>query len=252
MARRTIIAGNWKMNLQPESGELLVDSLVAGTESKSDLEVVIIPPTALIPFAREWVMDSTIMYGAQNCWHKMAGAFTGETSPELLKTLGCSYCLVGHSERREIFGESNELVGLKTNALVKMRITPIICVGESLAEREAGTHFDKIKTQVESVFQALDQTSWLHLVFAYEPVWAIGTGKTATPDQADKIHQFIRKTISELAGPAMAEGISILYGGSAKPSNAAELLGKDSIDGLLVGGASLKAEDFSNIILAYN
>ncbi len=239
------------MNLLPDTGEALVDSLIAETENKPDLEVVIIPPMGLIPFAREWVMDSTILFGAQNCWHDLSGAFTGETSPELLKSLGCSYCLVGHSERREIFGESNDLVGLKTQALVKMRITPIVCVGESLAEREAGTHFEKIKTQVESVFQTLDKTAWIHLVFAYEPLWAIGTGKTATPEQADEVHQFIRNTIADLAGQFLAEGISILYGGSAKPSNAAELLSKDNIDGLLVGGASLKAEDFSKIILAY-
>ncbi len=251
MARRTIIAGNWKMNLLPDQAESLVMSLVAVTENKPDLEVVVFPPTALIPYAGEWVSGSSLQFGAQNCWHELSGAFTGETSPELLRALGCGYCLVGHSERREIFGESNDLIGLKTRALIQMKITPIICVGESLDEREAGTHLEKIKSQVESVFDAVEMSSWLRLVFAYEPIWAIGTGKTATPDQAEEIHRHIRDLIRERAGEALSEGISILYGGSAKPSNAAELLGKENIDGLLVGGASLKAEDFSNIISVF-
>ncbi len=252
MARTTIIAGNWKMNLLPDQGENLVMSLIADLENKPDLEVVVFPPTGLLPFARDWVMSSSLRYGAQNCWHEMSGAYTGETSPELLRVLGCGYCLVGHSERREIFGESNDLIGLKTRALIKVKITPVICVGETLEEREAGSYLEKIKGQVESAFDAIERSSWLRLVFAYEPIWAIGTGKTATPDQAEEIHQYIRNIIREKAGEILAEGISILYGGSAKPANAAELLGKENIDGLLVGGASLKAEDFSKIISAFN
>lgn len=239
------------MNLLPEQAENLVQLLTAEVNNQADLEIVVFPPVGLIPFVRDWVLDSSIQFGAQNCWHETTGAYTGENSPELLKVLGCSYCLVGHSERREIFKESNELVGLKTRALLKMKITPIICVGESLSEREAGSHFDKIRDQVVSVFKALDRSYWLRLVFAYEPIWAIGTGKTATPEQANEVHRFIRDTIKDQAGESLAEGISILYGGSAKASNAAELLGKDSIDGLLVGGASLKADDFLNIISAY-
>ncbi|MBU2515613.1 triose-phosphate isomerase [bacterium] len=251
MARKTIIAGNWKMNLLPEEGEMLVVSLKTAFENKKNLEVVVFPPIGLIPFAREWIYDSVIRYGAQNCWHEVSGPYTGETSPELLKSLGCSYCLVGHSERREIFEESNELVGRKSQALVEMGIIPIVCVGESLAEREAAIHFEKIQQQVESVFEAVEKESWIHLVFAYEPIWAIGTGKTATPKQAEEIHQFIRKIIRQKSGDVLADAISILYGGSAKPGNAEELLAQDNIDGLLVGGASLVAEDFSNIIKAY-
>jgi triosephosphate isomerase len=239
------------MNLLPDQAELLVQDLISEFVTKPDLEVVIFPPTALLPFVRDWVLGSSIRYGAQNCWHEVSGAFTGETSSELLKALGCNFCLVGHSERREIFNESNKLVGLKTQALIKVGVTPIVCVGESLNERETGIHFRKIKDQVESVFALLDKASWLRLVFAYEPVWAIGTGKTATPEQAEEIHHYIRNIIKDLAGESLAEGIGILYGGSAKPANAAELLRKENIDGLLVGGASLKAEEFLKIISAY-
>lgn len=251
MARQTIIAGNWKMNLLPEEGEELVLGVVSQMTLKENLEVVVFPPIGLIPFARSWIEDSPIQLGSQNCWHERSGAYTGETSPELLKVLGCRYCLVGHSERREIFAESNELVGLKTQALITMGISPVICVGESLDEREAGSHFDKIAEQVGSVFQSVDKEAWTRLIFAYEPIWAIGTGKTASPGQAEEVHSFIRKTIAESAGDVVAGAISILYGGSAKPSNAADLLGKQNIDGLLVGGASLKEDDFSQIISAF-
>lgn len=251
MARKTIIAGNWKMNLLPEEGENLVFSLAASCESKPDLEIVVFPPTALIPFVRDWVTDSIIQFGAQNCWTEMSGAFTGETSPVLLKTLGCSYCLVGHSERREIFGESNELVGRKAQALLNIGIKPIVCIGESLDEREAGVHFSKIEEQVKSLFSAVARESWFQLVIAYEPIWAIGTGKTATPEQADEVHAFLREVIRKEAGDLLADSMSILYGGSAKPSNASELLAQKNIDGLLVGGASLKFDDFSKIISAY-
>ncbi len=251
MARKTIIAGNWKMNLLPEEGEMLVLSLKTTFENKKNLEVVVFPSIGMIPFAREWIYDSPLRYGAQNCWCEVSGAYTGETSPELLKSLGCSYCLVGHSERREIFEESNELVGRKSQALIEMGIIPIVCVGESLEEREAETHLEKIQQQVESVFAAVEKENWIRLVFAYEPIWAIGTGKTATPKQAEDIHQLIRRIIEQESGDVLANGISILYGGSAKPSNAAELLSQENIDGLLVGGASLIAEDFSKIIKAY-
>lgn len=250
MARRKMIAGNWKMNLMPDQAEMLVQDLLSGFTSKPGLEVVLFPTTALIPFVRDWILDSAIRYGAQNCWHELSGAFTGETSAELLKVLGCDYCLVGHSERREIFNESNKLVGLKTQALINVGVTPLVCVGESLAEREAGTHLRKIKEQVESVFASVNRASWLRLLFAYEPVWAIGTGKTATPEQAEEIHQYIRSIIKDTAGESLAEGMGILYGGSAKPTNAAELLRKENIDGLLVGGASLKADEFIKIIIS--
>lgn len=240
------------MNLLPETAEALIDALATDIEDKPDLDVVVFPPTALIPYVKDWVAESPLRFGAQNCWYEVAGAYTGETSPELLHYLGCDYCLVGHSERREIFGESNELVGRKAQALIKMKITPIICVGETLTERESGEHLDKIRSQVESVFDGLEKAAWLRPVFAYEPIWAIGTGKTATPEQAEEIQQFIRKVINDRAGEVLAAGMSILYGGSAKPSNAADLLRQENIDGLLVGGASLKASDFIDIVNAFH
>ncbi len=251
MARKTIIAGNWKMNLLPADGEELVAELNEQVEIKENLEVVICPQMALVPLALDWIYDSVIQLGAQNCAEKLSGAFTGETSPELLKVLGCRYCLVGHSERRSLYGETDELVGRKTQALLNMGITPIVCVGESLAQRESGDHFTTIDTQISVVFSQLDQTAWTRLVFAYEPIWAIGTGKTATPGQAVEIHQHIRNKIKEIAGHVVANATSILYGGSANAANAADLLGESEIDGLLVGGASLKAKDFSQIIASF-
>ena len=251
MTRKTIIAGNWKMNLLPADGEELVDELKDQIKIKENLEVVICPQMSLVPMALDWIYDSVIQLGAQNCAEKLSGAFTGETSPELLKVLGCRYCLVGHSERRSLFGETDELVGRKTHALLTMGITPIVCVGESLTQREAGAHFATIDTQISAVFSQLDQTDWTRLVFAYEPVWAIGTGKTATPEQAVEIHQHIRTKIKEFAGEVVANATSILYGGSANAANAADLLGESEIDGLLVGGASLKAKDFSQIIASF-
>ncbi len=251
MARKTIIAGNWKMNLLPAEGEELVLALKEHLAIKDNLEVVVFPPTGLVPLALDWITDSIIQLGAQNCWHQLTGAYTGENSPLLLKTLGCSYCLVGHSERREIFSETDELVGRKAQALISVGITPLVCVGESLEEREADKHIEKIQNQVKAVYNQVDKEVWTRLCFAYEPIWAIGTGKTASPEQADEIHRVIRNTVKNLAGDILANATSILYGGSAKPSNASELLQKVDVDGLLVGGASLKAQDFSQIISAF-
>ena len=251
MARKTIIAGNWKMNLLPDQGEELVHGLKENLINKKNLEIVVMPPMAMIAFAADWTYNSPIRFGAQNCSDQLEGAFTGETSAELLKALGCGYCLVGHSERRELFGESSELVGRKAQILISMGISPIVRVGESLEEREAGRHFEKIKTQIQAIYKEVDKEKWTDLVFAYEPIWAIGTGKTASPEQADVVHRFIREQIRENAGEVVANATSILYGGSAKPSNAGELLAKVDIDGLLVGGASLKALDFSQIIAAF-
>lgn len=251
MARKTIIAGNWKMNLLPEQGEALVADLNSGLLPKENLEVVIFPPVGMIALARDWTWNSGISLGSQNCSDHLSGAFTGETSAELLKVLGCKYCLAGHSERRELFGETNEFVGRKAEILISMGISPIVCVGETLVERESGKHFEKLATQVQSTFEQVSREGWAGLIFAYEPVWAIGTGKTATPEQANDVHVFIREQIKGVAGEVVAEATSILYGGSAKPSNAAELLAKSDIDGLLVGGASLTAEEFAQIISVF-
>lgn len=251
MVRQTIIAGNWKMNLLPSQGEELVTGLTERLVNRKNLTVVIIPQTALIPMASKWIIDSIIQLGAQNSSDKLSGAYTGETSPELLSILGCVYCLVGHSERRKFFSETDDLVARKTQTLISVGITPIVCVGESLEDRESGKFFEVIEKQVEVIYSQVAQEAWTRLVFAYEPVWAIGTGKTATPDQANDVHQFIRKKINNYAGEAVANTTSIIYGGSANPSNAAELLAASEIDGLLVGGASLKTKDFSQIIAAF-
>ncbi len=251
MARKTIIAGNWKMNLLPVPAEELVVGIKEKLINKKNLEVVVIPQSCMIPLVKEWTIDSAIQVGGQNCSDELAGAYTGETSAELLRTLGCGYCLVGHSERREMFEESNDLVGQKAQTLISMNITPIVCIGETLEERESSRHFEKILEQVKTVYDQVDQDAWSRIVIAYEPIWAIGTGKTATKEQANEIHQFIRKEIRQIGGDIIASSTSILYGGSAKPSNAEELLNQSDIDGLLVGGASLSAGDFSHIINAY-
>jgi triosephosphate isomerase len=251
MARKTIIAGNWKMNLLPIPAEELVLEIKEDLTNQRNLEVVVIPQAALIPLVKEWTIDSAIQVGAQNCSNELSGAYTGEVSAELLRVLGCGYCLVGHSERREMFSESNEFVGQKAQTLISMNITPIVCVGETLEERESNAHFDKILAQVKAVYDQVDSDAWAGMVFAYEPIWAIGTGKTASKEQANEIHQFIRKEIRQIAGEILAGSTSILYGGSAKPSNAAELLDQSDIDGLLVGGAALDAGSFSQIINAY-
>jgi len=252
MARRTIIAGNWKMNLLPAQAEELTFALKEQVESKPNLEVVVFPQAPLIPLVVDWAMDSAIQVGAQNSSDAISGAFTGETSPQLLKTLGCQFCLSGHSERRQIFGESDQVVAKKVQTLLEFGITPIVCVGETLEERESNRYEEIIKKQVMAVFDEIETDFWGRLVFAYEPVWAIGTGKTASPEQADEIHKFIRNIIAEKAGEIISKATSILYGGSVKPANAAEILAKNDIDGLLVGGASLKADDFSKIISAFN
>lgn len=252
MARNTIIAGNWKMNLLPAQAEELILDLKRQVKSKPFLEVVVFPQSPLIPLISDWIIDSVIQLGAQNASDNISGAFTGETSPEMLKTLGCRYCLSGHSERRQLFGETDQMVAQKAQSLLAFGITPIVCVGETLTERESNQHEEIIQKQVVSIFNEIDKECWPRLVFAYEPIWAIGTGKTATPDQADEIHQFIRSRIKETAGEIVANASSILYGGSVKPSNALELLGKKEIDGFLVGGASLKSDDFLKIVSTFN
>ena len=252
MARKPIIAGNWKMNLLPAQAEELIFALKEQVESKPNLEVVVFPQAPLIPLVVDWLVDSVIQTGAQNASDAISGAFTGETSPQLLKTLDCRFCLAGHSERRQIFGESDLMVAKKAQTLLEFGLTPIVCVGETLEERESNRYEEIIKKQVITAFDEIDKDFWGHLVFAYEPVWAIGTGKTATPEQADEIHKFIRNIIAEKAGEIISNATSILYGGSVKPGNASEILAKNDIDGLLIGGASLQSGDFINIISAFN
>jgi len=239
------------MNLLPLGVEILLTELEEKLSIQPDLEVAVMPQSPLLTTALSYLGGSGIHLGAQNCSDSISGAFTGEVSPVLLKSLGCTYCLVGHSERRELFSESDQFVANKAKVLLSLGITPIVCVGETLEEREKSSHLDKISVQVKAIYSVIPKEYWKNLVFAYEPIWAIGTGKTATPDQANEIHRFIRKVIQESACDILAESISILYGGSVKPDNAEQLLQQADIDGFLVGGASLKSDDFINIIKAY-
>ncbi len=213
-----------------------------------DTEIVIAPPfTALYPVAQE-LRDSNINLGAQNTFWEDSGAYTGEISPQILKDVGCSYVIVGHSERRQYFGESDEDIGKKVSASVRNGLFPILCIGESLEERENNLTFSIIETQLTGGLRELTPEEAKKVVIAYEPIWAIGTGKTARPSQIQEVHQFIRKGLSERFNSKLAEEIQILYGGSVKPDNIDELMAEKDIDGALVGGASLDADSFARIV----
>jgi len=250
MARKTIIAGNWKMNLLPAEAFDLIEALKAGLAYKPNVEMVVFPQTALLSWMGEALADSTISLGAQTSSMFTQGAHTGDVSPVLLRSLTCRYALSGHSERRQDHGESDAQVASQAKAQIAAGLKSIVCVGETLEEREAGAHIDKIKGQVQEVYAQVPSELWGDIVLAYEPIWAIGTGKTASPEQAEEIHQMIRALLVELAGGAVAQMTPILYGGSAKAANASSLLSQPNIDGLLVGGASLVAEEFLNIYKA--
>tara|TARA_Y100000310_G_scaffold183350_1_gene183471 strand:+ start:262 stop:978 length:717 start_codon:yes stop_codon:yes gene_type:complete len=231
-----LIAGNWKMNLSVNESIKLVEEL----KSQSfENDVAVIPPFTSLSSVSEILKKSDISLGAQNMHFEDSGAFTGEISPLMLKDIGCKYVLVGHSERRQIFGETDDLVNKKLKTAIKHGLIPILCIGETLEQREAKQQEEIIEAQIINALNGL-KVNKKNIVIAYEPVWAIGTGKTATPDQAQEIHSFIRALLSDTK-------IRILYGGSVKPANASELLSQQDIDGALVGGAALKASDFSEI-----
>ncbi len=248
--RKTIIAGNWKMNkLINEARELVraLKPLVAGIDKG---EIVVCPVyTALYVVAQE-LEDSNIKLGAQDCFWEEKGAYTGEVSPVMLKDVGAEFVIIGHSERRQYFCETDEWINKKTKKALEVGLRPIVCVGEKLEEREAGKTFEVVRTQLEGGLGDLSSEQIKKVVIAYEPVWAIGTGKTATPQQAQEVHEFIRNWLAEKFGKDVAEEITIQYGGSVKPNNAKDLLSQKDIDGALVGGASLKAEDFAQIVKA--
>jgi len=245
----TWIVGNWKMNGSVELlGELLPAIKAGLPENLGDVVVGVCPPFPYLIAAAGQVADSPIKLGAQNVYPASSGAYTGEISPEMLKGCGASVCIVGHSERRQLMGETDEFIASKLPALLAVGITPIFCVGETLEEREEGNHEAIVGGQVRAALKDLSAADAAKLVVAYEPVWAIGTGKTATPEQANSMHAFIRACLTELYGESTARAIPIQYGGSVNDGNAAELLGQPEIDGALVGGASLKAPAFLSII----
>ena len=245
--RKPIIAGNWKMHNTIEEALHMVDELLPLIKNE-DREVIICPSYVSLSEISKALGDAKINLGAQNMHYEDKGAFTGEVSPVFLKELKVAYVILGHSERRHVFGEDNNLVNCKVKAAIKHDIAPILCVGETLEEREKGITLDIIKEQLLEGLQGLNGGDLRNLVVAYEPVWAIGTGKTATKEDANEVIGYIRKLLWDSFGRDIGDGTRILYGGSVKPSNIRELMEMDEIDGALVGGASLKAGDFSQII----
>lgn len=249
--RRKVIAGNWKMNNDLQQSVSLIEELKNKLVNKSlNCDVIICPPFTSLYEAKKLIDGSVIKLGAQNMFYEDSGAFTGEISAQMLKSVGCEYVILGHSERRTIFGEKDEMINKKIKKALSQKLKPIFCVGETLEEREKDITEKVIKKQIEKGLVDITPDEILDVIIAYEPVWAIGTGKTATPQQAQEVHQFIRKLLTNMYSKDFANMIVIQYGGSVKPDNARELLSQKDIDGALVGGACLKPDSFLGIIEA--
>ena len=248
--RTLLIAGNWKMNNDVQAAAKLADELAqALPEVPAGVEVLVCPPTIDIITVHDRIQAAPIALGAQNVYWEASGAYTGESSCDMLKSAGCTYCIIGHSERRGYFHETDEDMNKKAKALVAAGLVPVFCCGESLEVREAGTHVDFVTSQIKAGLDGLELEDASQLVIAYEPIWAIGTGKTATADDAQEVCGAIRETLKGIYGAELADQIRVLYGGSAKPGNIAELVAKPDVDGALVGGASLKAADFASMVV---
>ncbi len=251
--KKRIVAGNWKMNLNKEEATTVlqgVASYVASNNMPADVEVVICPPYPYLSLACELLKDSDVKVGAQNCSHEAKGAFTGEVSASMLADLGVTHVILGHSERRKYFKESDALILKKTRAAMSAGLNVIFCVGEDLHTREDEGQYLFVKNQLKDSVFMLSSSDLASLVVAYEPIWAIGTGKTASPEQANEMHYYIRDQFAENFDQPTADKLTILYGGSCKPANATDLFAQANVDGGLIGGASLKAEDFTGIIAA--
>lgn len=249
--RKKIVAGNWKMNTTLQEGVALaqeVNNALKNASPKCDV-VICVPFTHLASVKN--VIDANLGLGAENCADHKSGAYTGETSAAMVASTGANYVILGHSERRQYYGETSETLKEKVALAFENNLTPIFCIGEVLEERENGTYFDVVKSQIEDALFHLSAEDFGKIVLAYEPVWAIGTGKTATDDQAEEMHAFIRNTIAAKYGEDVAGNTSILYGGSCKPSNAQALFAKPNVDGGLIGGAALDAESFMGIVTAF-
>lgn len=246
--RKYLIAGNWKMNKTASEGVDLVHEINLAIGKQTDVGVVVCPPFTALESCAKALEDSNIQLGAQNMHPKLEGAYTGEVSPVMLRSLFCTYVILGHSERREYFGESDAFINEKVLAALESSLKPILCVGETLSQRESGETMPVVKAQLVNGLQDVSPEAADNLIIAYEPVWAIGTGKTATPEMAQEVHRFIRDELTQLFGPTAAAKIRILYGGSMKPENAADLMEQPDIDGGLIGGASLKAKSFAELI----
>jgi triosephosphate isomerase len=246
--RKTIIAGNWKMYKTLKDGQELAVSLRRELYQIENVDIVVCPPFTLLAWLADALETSNIVLGAQNCYWLDEGAFTGEVSPKMVKDAGCLYVIIGHSERRQFFGETNETVNKKIKAALTHGLTPIMCVGEMLAEREKGETFNVLDDHVQNGLKDMSAEDVLKIVIAYEPVWAIGTGKTATPVQAQEAQKYIRDLLVKLYNKEVAENVRIQYGGSVKPDNITELMKQPDVDGALVGGASLAVASFTEIV----
>jgi len=246
--RVPVIAGNWKLFKTIGEATAMVGELKTLVINTKDVEIVVAPVFTALSRVSDAISGSGIKLAAQDCFWEEEGAFTGEVAPKLLKDAGCSHVIIGHSERRQYFGETDATVNRKTKTAIAAGLTAIVCVGETLAERESDKTFSVIETQVTSGLEGLAPETVARLIIAYEPVWAIGTGKTASDEQAQEVHSFIRNLLSRLFGNSTAEAVRILYGGSVKPDNVKGLMSQADIDGALVGGASLKADSFAAIV----
>ncbi len=248
MTRKPLIAGNWKMHKTVGEAVDLVQALLDGLGDVADREVLVCPPFTALASVRPLLADKPIALGAQNMFYELQGAYTGAISPIMLRDVGCSYVIIGHSERRQYFGDDDAMVNRKLKAALANDLRPIMCVGESKTQRDAGHAESIVTAQVRAGLADITAEQMQSTVIAYEPIWAIGTGDTATPDDAQAMHAAIRRTLVELYGAEVAESMRIQYGGSVKPDNADELMAQADIDGALVGGASLKADQFLRII----
>jgi triosephosphate isomerase len=248
--RRKIVAGNWKMNKTFQEADELINEIIDGLDeaNQKNVNVVICPPFTFMEMITDFAQESEYSVGAQNVSSHDTGAFTGEVSAKMLHSMGVEYCIIGHSERRNYFKETDQELTQKAELLLKNDILPIFCCGELLPDREANKHFDVVKQQLDKALFCLDPLDFAKVIIAYEPVWAIGTGVTANPEQAQEMHAYIRTLISEKYGKEIAKNTSILYGGSCNAENAKELFANTDVDGGLIGGACLKAADFLKII----
>jgi triosephosphate isomerase len=253
--RKALIAGNWKMNLDAARARRLIEDLRAALDPERDTlardrEIMVAPPAVLIPDTAAALKGGSIALGAQNMHQADSGAFTGEVSAPMLKPFGVTHVILGHSERRHIFGETDQTINLKVRSAVRHEITPILCVGETAEQRDAGRTLEVVLVQLSAGLEGIDTAQAAGVVVAYEPVWAIGTGRNATPEQANEVHAALREALRDAYGAQAAAGIRILYGGSVSPDNVDSLMSRPDIDGALVGGASLKADSFVRIVRA--
>jgi triosephosphate isomerase len=248
--RKKIVAGNWKMNKNSEQTEDLLNELIEKMPIDTDVQVIVAPTYINLASAADHLQFTDIEVAAQNVHQAESGAFTGEISADMLKSVGVDIVILGHSERRAIFHETDALIASKVNTALEHDMTVIFCFGEELKDRQSKNHFTVVENQLRDGLFQIDAKDWDHIVLAYEPVWAIGTGETASPDQVQEMHEFIRETVRKAFGSDIAEDVSILYGGSVKPDNAKEIFSKPDVDGGLIGGAALKADDFVAIVTA--